>query len=153
VIADRYRLIQSIGVGAMGSVFRAYDNVLDAELAIKLIRIDPERTDHERATRRLLQEARAIARISHPGIVRIFDFGSVGGSPFIAMELLQGESLLDLMLREGPLEPARAVRLMLPIADAMSVAHYRRVVHRDIKPENVFLAKDEFGRVQPKLVD
>jgi serine/threonine-protein kinase len=73
--------------------------------------------------------------------------------PFIAMELLHGESLLDLMLREGPLDPVQAVRMMLPIADAISVAHRRSVVHRDIKPENVFLAKDEFSRIQPKLVD
>jgi serine/threonine-protein kinase len=153
VIADRYELRQCIGAGAMGAVFRAQDRVLDAELAIKLIRLNPERTDNERATRRLLFEARAIARISHPGIVRVFDFGCPSGVPFIVMELLEGESLLELMLREGPLKPERAVRLLLPIPDALAVAHRRGVVHRDIKPENVFLSRDDFGRVYPKLVD
>jgi serine/threonine protein kinase len=153
IVGERYQLLELIGVGAMGAVFRAHDRVLDAPLAMKLIRLDPECTNNERATQRLLLEARAIARISHPGIVRVFDFGCVGGVPFIAMELLHGESLLDLMLREGPLDPVQAVRMMLPIADAISVAHRRSVVHRDIKPENVFLAKDEFSRVQPKLVD
>jgi serine/threonine-protein kinase len=153
VVGERYQLLELIGTGAMGAVFRAHDRVLDAPLAMKLIRLDPDCTDNERATQRLLLEARAIARISHPGIVRVFDFGCSGGVPFIAMELLNGESLLDLMLREGPLDPVEAVRMMLPIADAISVAHRRSVVHRDIKPENVFLAKDEFSRIQPKLVD
>ncbi|HET9957583.1 MAG TPA: protein kinase [Polyangiaceae bacterium] len=153
VVADRYELIRCIGTGAMGAVFRAHDRVLDAELAIKLIRIDRERIDADRATKRLLLEARAIARISHPGIVRVFDFGSSGEVPFIVMELLQGESLLELMSREGAMDAVRAVRALLPIADALSVAHRRGVVHRDIKPDNVFLHRDEFARVQPKLVD
>jgi serine/threonine protein kinase len=153
LIGERYVLQECIGSGAMGAVFRAHDRVLDAPLALKLIRLDPERTDNERATRRLLQEARAIARISHPGIVRVFDFGCVGGVPFIAMELLRGESLLEFLVREGPLDPVRAVRTILPVLDAVSVAHRRGVVHRDIKPENVFLASDEFGRARPKLVD
>ncbi|MFZ5891580.1 MAG: serine/threonine-protein kinase [Myxococcota bacterium] len=153
VIGERYQLCECIGTGAMGAVFRAHDRLLDAEIAMKLVRVDPDHPDAERATQRLLLEARAIARISHPGIVRIFDFGCVGGVPFIAMELLNGESLLELMLREGPIEPVHAVRLLLPVADAISVSHRRAVVHRDIKPENVFLATDELGRIQPKLVD
>jgi serine/threonine-protein kinase len=153
LIGERYQLCECIGAGAMGAVFRAHDRLLDAEIAMKLVRVDPDHPDAERATQRLLLEARAIARISHPGIVRIFDFGCVGGVPFIAMELLSGESLLELMLREGPMDPIRAVQLLLPVSDAISVGHRRAVVHRDIKPENVFLATDELGRVQPKLVD
>ncbi|HET9933548.1 MAG TPA: serine/threonine-protein kinase [Polyangiaceae bacterium] len=153
LIGERYQLCECIGAGAMGAVFRAHDRLLDAEIAMKLVRVDSDHPDAERATQRLLLEARAIARISHPGIVRIFDFGCVGGVPFIAMELLSGESLLELMLREGPLDPIRAACLLLPVADAISVGHRRAVVHRDIKPENVFLATDELGRVQPKLVD
>jgi serine/threonine protein kinase len=153
LIGERYQLLECIGVGAMGTVFRAHDRVLDASLALKLIRIDPQHTNTERATHRLLLEARAIARISHPGIVRVFDFGCVKNVPFIAMELLRGESLLDFAEREGPVEPLRAVRMLLPVADAISVAHRRGVVHRDIKPENVILAKDEFSRIQPKVVD
>lgn len=152
VLGERYQLLDCIGAGAMGAVFRAHDRLLDAELALKLMRIGPT-ADPKNATRRLLVEARAIARISHPGIVRIFDFGRVGDTPFIAMELLQGESLLDLMLREGPLAAERAVRVLLPVADAISVAHQRGVVHRDIKPENVLLSRDDFGRITPKLVD
>ena len=153
VIGERYQLLECIGVGAMGTVFRAHDRVLDAALALKLIRVDPEHTNTQRATQRLLLEARAIARISHPGIVRVFDFGCVKNVPFIAMELLRGESLLEFSEREGPLDPLRAVRVMLPVADAISVAHRRGVVHRDIKPETVILARDEFGRIQPKVVD
>lgn len=152
-IGDRYELLDCIGTGAMGAVHRVHDRLLDAELALKLIRVDPQHADRERATRRLLVEARAIARISHPGIVRVFDFGCTDVVPFIVMELLEGESLAALLAREGPMSAELAVSRTLAIADAIAVAHRRGVVHRDIKPDNVFLARDEFGRVYPKLVD
>lgn len=153
VISQRYELLDCIGNGAMGAVFQAHDRVLDAAVAVKLVRVDPERADRDRATQRLLLEARAIARISHPGIVRVFDFGCTDEAPFIVMELLEGETLSDLRAREGVLSPEQAIQKLLPIADALNVAHRRGVVHRDIKPENVFLSRDELGRTQPKLVD
>jgi eukaryotic-like serine/threonine-protein kinase len=153
VVGERYELLEPIGAGAMGAVYRAHDRLLDAEVAVKLIRVDPERTDRERATRRLLLEARAIARISHPGIVRVFDFGCTDVVPFIVMELLEGETLGSVLARQKRMDAETALRCTLPIADAIAVAHRRGVVHRDIKPDNVFLARDEFGRVQPKLVD
>lgn len=153
VISERYELLDCIGSGAMGAVYRAHDQVLDADVAVKLIRVDPERADRDRATQRLLLEARAIARISHPGIVRVFDFGCTDAAPFIVMELLEGETLSAVQAREGVLSPELAIQKLLPIADAVHVAHRRGVVHRDIKPENVFLSRDELGRTQPKLVD
>jgi serine/threonine-protein kinase len=103
---------------------------------------------------RLLQEARATARLGHPGIVRIFDFGRTEhDEPFIVMELLDGESLGAALDRRKRISATRAVQMLLPIADALSCAHHKGIVHRDLKPENVFLHRLEGGRTQPKVVD
>ena len=105
-------------------------------------------------TSRLLQEARAAARLGHPAIVRVSDFGKTDrGDPYIVMELLNGEDLGAAIKRRGPIQPLRAVRTLLPIADALATAHAKKIVHRDLKPENIFLAQTEDGKTQPKLVD
>jgi serine/threonine-protein kinase len=151
VIAGKYALEQLLGTGGMGAVFRARNLAIDMPVALKLIRAD---LDREQLSGRLLQEARAAAKLAHPAIVRVFDVGkTVLGDPFIVMELLQGESLADVLEREGRLSGVRAVQLLLPIADALSVAHAKGFVHRDVKPDNVFIANDEEGQLQPKLVD
>jgi len=134
----------------MGAVWAAHHAQLDAAVAIKLIRGDANRKD---LGPRLLQEARAAAKLGHPGIVRVFDVGQTGeGDPFIVMELLDGESLNDRLQRELSLPSAAAVQLLLPIADALRAAHQKGIVHRDIKPDNVFLVADG-NSLQPKLVD
>ncbi len=150
VIADKYRLISMIGEGGMGSVWVARNLALDVQVALKLIRSDVEA---EGAADRLLTEARAAARLKHPGIVRVFDFGRTRRrDPFIVMELLAGENLGEIVQRDGRLAATAAVQLLLPIADALVAAHGKGIVHRDLKPDNVFLAESE-GRVQPKVVD
>jgi serine/threonine protein kinase len=150
VIADKYRLINMIGEGGMGWVWVARNLALDVQVALKLIRSDIEA---EGAADRLLTEARAAARLKHPGIVRVFDFGRTRRrDPFIVMELLSGENLGDIVQRDGRLAATAAVQLLLPIADALAAAHGKGIVHRDLKPDNVFLAESE-GRVQPKVVD
>jgi serine/threonine-protein kinase len=134
----------------MGSVWRAVNIQLEAPVAIKVIRGEVER---ELLTRRLVQEARAAAKLAHPAIVRIFDVGeSELGDPFIVMELLSGRSLGNLLTNDGNLPATRAVQLLLPVADALSLAHAKGIVHRDLKPDNVFIAVDN-ERIQPKLVD
>jgi hypothetical protein len=139
-----------LGEGGMGSVWRAVNIQLEAPVAIKVIRGEVER---ELLTRRLVQEARAAAKLGHPAIVRIFDVGeSELGDPFIVMELLSGRSLGNLLTNDGNLPATRAVQLLLPVADALSVAHTKGIVHRDLKPDNVFIAVDN-ERIQPKLVD
>ncbi|MDX2052430.1 MAG: protein kinase [Polyangiaceae bacterium] len=154
LVANKYRLIRQIGEGAMGSVWTAKNEVLDVDIAIKFMRIDMPRADASNMHKRLLQEARAAARLDHPAIVRVFDFGQMeDNTPFIVMELLKGEPLSALLGREGKLEVTRALQMMLPIADALATAHGRGIVHRDIKPENIFIASDEYGRLQPKIVD
>jgi serine/threonine-protein kinase len=150
VIADKYQLEALLGEGGMGAVFRARNTVIDMPVAIKVIRAD---LDRELLSGRLLQEARAAAKLQHPAIVRVFDVGQTAlGAPFIVMELLEGESLSAIMDREGRLTAIRTVQILLPIADALSAAHAKGFVHRDVKPDNVFIVMDE-GTLQPKLVD
>jgi eukaryotic-like serine/threonine-protein kinase len=150
IIADKYRLIRRLGEGGMGSVWVAKNLALEVQVALKLIRWD---IDKEGADERLLTEARATARLKHPNIVRVFDFGRTSrADPFIVMELLQGETLGDVLDREGRLSATYAVQLLLPCIDALAAAHSKGIVHRDLKPDNVFLA-DSDGRLQPKVVD
>lgn len=150
VVAGKYVLEQLLGEGGMGAVFRARNIAIDMPVAIKLIR--PE-LDRGVFRNRLLQEAKAVAKLQHPAIVRVFDVGqTVLGDPFIVMELLQGETLSSQLDREGHLSAERAVQLLLPIADALATAHGKGLVHRDVKPDNIFLTAWE-EQVQPKLVD
>jgi eukaryotic-like serine/threonine-protein kinase len=152
IIENKYRLVRALGEGGMGTVWIAHNVVLDVQVAIKLIRLDIGSS--QRMTERLLQEARAAARLGHPGIVRVFDFGVTRhGDPFVVMELLHGETLADLISRESRLSAINAVQLLLPIADALATAHGKGIVHRDVKPENIFIARDESERRQPKLLD
>ncbi len=149
VIAQKYRLESLIGEGGMGSIWRAYNLQLEVPVAIKLLR--PGLNGSELGER-LRVEARAAAKLVHPSIVRVFDIGEAeSGEPFIVMELLQGESL-GTMLERGPLTAVNALQLMLPIGEALSLAHSRGVVHRDLKPDNIFIANDS-ACLQPKLLD
>jgi eukaryotic-like serine/threonine-protein kinase len=152
VIAGKYTLGRQLGQGGMGEVWLAHNQTLDINVAIKLIRTGDEATT-DRADR-LLNEARAAAKLGHPAIVRVNDFGKTDqGDPYIVMELLEGEDLAVALSRRGHLSPVRATRTLLPIANALAVAHTKGIVHRDLKPENIFLAQNEDGQIQPKLVD
>ncbi len=155
-IAGKYSLIEKLGEGGMGAVWRAHNETLDVDVAIKLMRDDEIEADDALAMLgdRSLQEARAAARLGHPAIARVFDFGITDhDDPFIVMELLKGEDLADTLARRGRIAATKAVATLLPIAHALEAAHAKGIVHRDIKPENIFMARQEDGRVQPKLVD
>jgi serine/threonine-protein kinase len=118
-------------------------------VALKLLRAGMNAAD---LGQRLRVEARAAAKLVHPSIVRVFDIGEAeSGDPFIVMELLQGQTLGE-MLEQGPLSAVNALQLLLPIGEALSLAHSRGVVHRDLKPDNIFIA-NEGSCVQPKLLD
>jgi eukaryotic-like serine/threonine-protein kinase len=150
VVARKYELLRPLGEGGMGAVWLARNLLLDTEVAIKLIRAEFDADD---AGDRLLQEARAAARLEHRAIVRVFDVGHTEqGDPFIVMEVLAGESLADVLASRGRVPPAKAVQTLLPVIDALGTAHQRGIVHRDLKPENIFLAR-ETRRTQPKVVD
>ncbi|HTM44123.1 MAG TPA: serine/threonine-protein kinase [Polyangiaceae bacterium] len=151
VIAGKYQLNRVLGQGGMGEVWIARNRDLDADVAIKLIRSESNSDD---SADRLLREAQAAAKLSGPAIVRVFDFGKTQyGDPYIVMELLEGEDLSHALRRRGRLSPIKAVRIMLPICQALANAHGVGIVHRDLKPENIFLAKTPGGQVQPKLLD
>jgi eukaryotic-like serine/threonine-protein kinase len=153
VVEQKYTLVRLLGEGGMGSVWVARNLTLNSHVALKLMRADFAQAVPG-AGERMLQEARAAAAIHHPAIVQIFDFGRTrDGDPFISMELLDGESLSAALKRRERLPPVRAVQVLLPIADALVVAHARGVVHRDLKPDNVLLARLADGRVQPKILD
>jgi serine/threonine-protein kinase len=151
VIDEKYRLTRIIGRGGMGAVWQAHNLPLDIDVAIKLIRRDRTTAGAEG---RLLTEARAAARLMHPAIVRVFDFGETSqGDPFIVMELLHGESLSAILRRKKRLSPAVAVQTLLPVAAALASAHGKGIVHRDLKPDNIIVASDEGGALVPKIVD
>ncbi|MBK8257815.1 MAG: serine/threonine protein kinase [Polyangiaceae bacterium] len=151
IIADKYKLINVIGRGGMGAVWVAHNTALDVDVAVKLMRRD--RASPE-ATARFTTEARAAAKLGHPSIVRVFDFGETSrGDPFIVMELLRGESFASLLARKKKLNPTVAVQTLLPVAHALAAAHAKGIVHRDLKPDNILLAKDESGVLTPKVVD
>lgn len=150
VVAERYRLDRVLGEGGMGWLWAAHDEQLDVDVAIKLLRTDVEL---DAGPERLLNEARAAARIEHPSIVTILDVGkTLTGDPFIAMELLEGRDLCQLFAEQGPLSVEEAVALLLPVVEALAVAHDQGVIHRDLKPDNVFLVPTH-GGTQPKVID
>ena len=145
-LLGHYRVLEKIGSGGMGEVFRARDERLGRDVALKLIR--PASSDNPDHLRRFEQEARAAAALNHPNILAIYDVGFEGSVPYIVSELLEGKSLRH-RLGEGPLSVREAADYALQIAHGLTAAHERLIVHRDLKPENLFLTKD--GRV--KILD
>ncbi|WNM29707.1 protein kinase [Streptomyces sp. Li-HN-5-11] len=145
-IGGRYRLTERIGSGGMGTVWRAYDELVRREVAVKQPRLpgDPEDDEFRRAAHRLYREARAAARVDHPSAVTIHDVVVEDSVPWIVMELIRGESLHE-ALRRGPLGPAEAARIGLAVLGALRAAHAVGIVHRDVKPANVLLGPE--GRV------
>ncbi|MGW1952464.1 protein kinase domain-containing protein [Streptomyces sp. NPDC001920] len=140
VIGGRYRLVERIGSGGMGTVWRAIDELVEREVAVKQPRLpgDPEDEAHQRAAHRLYREARAAARVDHPAAVSIHDVVAEDGLPWIVMELVRGESLHE-VLRRGPVEATEAARIGLAVLGALRAAHAVGIVHRDVKPANVLL--------------
>jgi serine/threonine-protein kinase len=146
----RYVLLSLLGEGSMGSVWVADDPLLNIKVALKLLK--PTALGNHGAER-LLREARAVAQVKHPSIVQMLDFGvSQEGEPYLALELLEGETVRT-FTGTGELTPELVVGLILPLLDALSMAHEHGIVHRDIKPDNLFVARDARGRVRPKVLD
>ncbi|MGC4745740.1 protein kinase domain-containing protein [Micromonospora sp. DT201] len=147
LVADRYRLLSPLGQGGMGRVWKARDEVLHRDVAIKELVPPPGLTDEERREmrERSLREARAIARLNHANVVRIFDVLRTDGDPWIVMEYVASKSLQDTLAEDGPVSVARTVEIGLGVLGALSAAHKAGVMHRDVKPGNVLLGDD--GRV------
>lgn len=147
VIAGRYRLLSPLGEGGMGTVWRARDEVLGREVAVKEVRAPAGLPTGEvdRMYARLEREAWAAARISHRNVVTVYDVAAEEGRPWIVMELVRGLSLSDLLDAEGPLPPRRAAHIGAEVVSALRAAHEAGVLHRDVKPGNVLIAND--GRI------
>ncbi|MFJ7102852.1 serine/threonine-protein kinase [Streptomyces albogriseolus] len=147
VIAGRYRLLSPLGEGGMGTVWRARDEVLHREVAVKEVRAPAglPASDVERMYARLEREAWAAARIADRTVVTVYDVATEDGRPWIVMELVRGLSLAEVLDAEGPLSPPRAARIGAEVLAALRAAHAAGVLHRDVKPANVLIAND--GRV------
>ena len=148
VVADRYELLDAVGRGGFGVVWRACDTLLERHVAVKEIHIPGFLSEQDRADLRekVLKEARAAARLDHPGAVTVYDVIDDDGHPVIVMELVEAPNLSELVARDGPLPPAKAAEIGLQVLDVLDAAHERGIVHRDVKPANVMVA--ESGRVR-----
>ena len=133
-----YQLLESIGCGGMGEVYRARDLRLSRDVAVKVLRADVSRNSD--LVRRFEQEARAVGALNHPNILTVFDTGESDGLPYIVSELLQGDTLREKLLA-GPLEVRKSLEYGVQIARGLAAAHERGIVHRDLKPENLFLTR------------
>jgi hypothetical protein len=149
VVAGRYRIEGRLGRGGMGTVWRATDELLRRQVAVKELHLpDTGLTEVEAGDRRerALREARSVARIRHPHVVVVHDVVEQDGRPWIVMELIDGRSLADVLRDDGPLEPREAARICGAVAGALRAAHERGIQHRDVKPANVLIERDT-GRV------
>src|SRR5437764_4849958 len=141
-----YEILSTLGAGGMGEVYRGLDSRLGREVAIKIL---TERlTTHPQALERFQTETKALAALSHPNILTIYDCGDEDGMSYAVMELLEGQTLRQRM-KESTLALQRILEIAIAVADGISAAHTRGIVHRDLKPENIFLTAD--GRV--KILD
>ncbi len=147
VLSGRYRLEAKLGSGGMSTVYLARDETLDRSVAVKVMH--REMSEQEDQLQRFRQEARAVAKLTHPNVVAVIDAGEDGGYPYIVFEYVKGETLKQRIGRVGALDTQEAIAYAIEVARGLSVAHSRKMVHRDIKPQNVLI--DEEGRA--KLTD
>jgi eukaryotic-like serine/threonine-protein kinase len=147
VLSGRYRLEAKLGSGGMSTVYLARDQTLDRPVAVKVMH--REMSEQADQLERFRQEARSVAKFSHPNVVSVIDAGEDGGHPYIVFEYIEGETLKQRISRNGALDPQEAIAYAIEIGRGLSVAHARNMVHRDIKPQNILI--DHEGRA--KLTD
>jgi eukaryotic-like serine/threonine-protein kinase len=143
VLSERYELLELLGEGGMGAVYKARDLELEREVALKVIR--PEMADHPEILQRFKQELILARQVTDRNVIRIFDIGEAGKTKFITMEYLEGENLNQILNERGKLEVAEAVGIMEQVACGLAAAHREGIIHRDLKPGNIM--RDKSGRV------
>jgi hypothetical protein len=157
LLAGRYRLVERLGEGGAGTVWRALDQTLDRQVAVKQLRVPPELTPGQRAefADRAIHEARSAGRLRDPAIVLVHDVVIEGGQPWIIMDLVAGRSLEQVIRERGPLPPDAVARIGLQVLSALQVAHAHGILHQDVKPGNIMLDADgsamltDFGIAAP----
>jgi TonB family protein len=148
-VIGRYQITGSLGFGAMGAVYRAYDPLIKRTLAIKTIRLDvsPQSPLYQPFIDRFIQEVRISGTLSHPNIVTLFDMGQENGVPFLAMEFVDGKTIAALLEAGTRFKPERVIGLVSQVAEALDYAHSRGVIHRDIKPSNLIVSEGDKVKV------
>ena len=157
-LPDRYTIEGEIGRGGFAIVYNARDQIIDRQIAIKILELDQYEDgseELERALKRFLREARVAAKVSHPSVIDIYDFGLLDGEdvPYIVMEFLEGHNLYKQIMQDGPLPPTWLLPNYCDILDALGEVHVHNIVHKDLKPGNIFLNKPETRREVWKIVD
>jgi hypothetical protein len=142
IVGGRYRLTAVVGRGGMGTVWRAHDEVLDRDVAVKEVLLPPGLGEAEQNIlyQRTFREARASARLNHPGVVTVHDVVQEDGRPWIIMELVRARPLQEIIDQDGPLPPARVAEIGVQLLEALNHAHAAGILHRDVKPSNVMIA-------------
>ena len=143
VLGNRYEIIRKVGDGGMAFVYEAKDRLLNRTVAVKVLR--PEFVDDEEFLGKFKREAEAVASLSHPNIVNVYDVGEDGKVHYIVMEFIDGQNLKDIIKNEGTLDEYTALDITKQIANALSAAHKKGIIHRDIKPHNILISNE--GRI------
>ena len=150
IVVDRYELLETLGTGPIGPVWRAHDRVLGRDVAVRGVELPEVLDDAEQAAlaEKVIREATAAAQLDHPAAVSVLDVVVEGDRPYVVTELVTGRGLDDLVEADGPLPPGQVAALGLQLLDALSAAHELGLVHRDVRPSNVILTDSG-----PRLAD
>src|SRR6187399_1458898 len=153
ILGGQFRVLEKVGTGGMGSVYKASQPAMNRMVAIKILH--PKLAGRKDLTSRFRREARAMSQLTHPNTVRVFMYGELDddGSLYIVMEMLEGRNLNQRVRREGPMPTARAIPILIQVCGALQEAHEMGIVHRDLKPENIFLSTQGGIADFPKVLD
>jgi len=151
VIADRYRIDKKLGGGGMGEVYLAEHIRIKRKCAVKVLRA--ALTDDKDSLARFENEAQNASRISHPNVAQVYDYGEHGNLLYLVMEFVEGQSMQEVMEKDGVMHPDMVADVIMQAASALEAAHAQNVLHRDVKPDNIMLAKNTDGTYMVKLVD
>jgi serine/threonine-protein kinase len=152
ILEGQFHIVQKIGTGGMGSVYKASQPEMNRMVAIKILH--PKLVNRRDLTSRFRREARAMSQLTHPNTVKVFTYGELeDGSLYIVMELLEGRNLNQAVRREGPIPAERAIPILIQVCAALHEAHTMGIVHRDLKPENIFLCNQGGLQDEAKVLD
>ena len=153
ILGGQFRVLEKVGTGGMGSVYKASQPAMNRMVAIKILH--PKLAGRKDLTARFRREARAMSQLTHPNTVKVFMYGELedDGSLYIVMEMLEGRNLNQTVRKEGPLSTDRAIPILIQCCGALQEAHELGIVHRDLKPENIFLSKQGGMPDYPKVLD